>query len=289
MSARSENFLLRRYIEKAMVDLPAMPTTVMRVVRAIEGGEASAAQIEKIITADAAITSKVLKTVNSPYFGMPRTISSVNQAIQILGLNQLRNVTLSIGVLNALNTTSPRIQALQQQCWEQSFASASAAHRIAVKKGLAKPQQEAVLIGGLLHDIGQLFLLTLFNIPYTEVQTRSKKQVAPLHEVERQVLGTTHANLGASLAERWSFPADLVEMIRDHDGDPTAETLNPTVACVHLADRIVNRIIEPESAEEIYPLDPRFAEWLNLSDAELTEIVEATMKDMEQAKVAASA
>jgi hypothetical protein len=61
------------------------------------------------------------------------------------------------------------------------------------------------------------------------------------------------------------------------------------VACVHLADRIVNRTIEPESAEEIYPLDPKFAEWLNLSDAELTEIAEATMKDMEQAKVAASA
>ncbi|MBX3095980.1 MAG: HDOD domain-containing protein [Fimbriimonadaceae bacterium] len=286
MAIRSENFLLRRYIEKAMVDLPAMPTTVLRVVKSIEEGDASASQIERIITGDAAITSKVLKTVNSPYFGMARQVTSITQAITILGMNQLRNVTLSIGVLNALSSTSPRIQAIQKSAWESSFASASCATRIAKAKGLSNTVVETALVGGLLHDIGQLFLLTLFNIPYTEVITRSRRLALPLHHVERQVLGTTHAELGASLGERWSFPADLVSMIRLHDGEIGAEDLTPSVACVHLADRIVNRIVNPDEPDidARYPFDPNIVGWSGLTEEQFNEITEEVKGDIEKAK-----
>lgn len=288
MAIRSENFLLRRYIEKAMVDLPAMPTTVLRVVKSIEEGDASASQIERIITGDAAITSKVLKTVNSPYFGMARQVNSITQAITILGMNQLRNVTLSIGVLNALSSTSPRIQAIQKSSWELSFASASCATRIAKAKNLNNAVVESVLVGGLLHDIGQLFLLTLFNVPYSEVLTRSRRLNLPLHNVERQVLGTTHAELGASLGERWSFPADLVSMIRLHDGEIAASDLSPAVACVHLADRMVNRIVNVEETDvdTRYPFDPTIVAWSGFTEEQFDAISVEVRSDIEKAKEA---
>jgi HD-like signal output (HDOD) protein len=286
MAIRSENFLLRRYIEKAMVDLPAMPTTVLRVVKAIEEGDASASQVERIIVGDAAITSKVLKTVNSPYFGMPRQVTSISQAITILGMNQLRNVTLSIGVLNALSSTSPRIQAIQRTSWEASFASASCATRIARSRNVSNAIVESILIGGLLHDIGQLFLLTLFNVPYSEVLTRSKRMNHPLHQVERQVLGTTHAELGASLAERWSFPSDLVSMIRLHDGEVADTELTPQVCCVHLSDRLVNRIMNEGEGDldAQFPFDPAVLTWANFSEAELTELADQVKEDIAKAK-----
>lgn len=278
--SRSDNFLLRRYIERAMVDLPAMPTTVLRAVKAIEEGQ-SALQIERIILADPAITSKVLKTVNSPYFGMSRTVTSVSHAITVLGMSQLRNVVLSIGVLNALSTTSPRIQELQRRCWSESFASAASACRIAQMKGLGKGAQDTILIGGLLHDIGQLFLLTLFNVPYSEVKTRSLKTNKPMFEVERAVLGTTHAELGASLAERWSFPPELVDMIRLHEGG-TSEALSPSVSCVHLADRLINRLESEGDVEARFPFDPSAVAWLG-GEAALAPVTELVKADLDAA------
>lgn len=267
-----------------MVDLPALPTTILRVVRAIEDGAASSAQIEQIIINDAAVTAKVLKTVNSPYFGMARQVTSVNHAIQVLGLTQLRNVTLSIGVLNALSTTSPRIQQFQKTCWERSFVSAAVAHKIASEKGLPKDALDAVLIGALLHDIGELFLLTLFNVPYTEVKTRSIKLGQAMSKVERQILGTSHADLGASLAEKWSLPGELVDMIRYHEMETEFPEVPPLLACVHLADRIVNRLEAEGDIEARYPFVQSALDWAGFTEESLAKYQAFAAEQLEKAR-----
>ena len=102
------NGLLQAYIDKAMVDIPSLPTVIVEVVDAIEREGVSSRQIEDIVALDSAITMKLLKVVNSAYFGLPRQISSISQAISFLGLQQVRNLVLSIGVLNALRSDSPR-------------------------------------------------------------------------------------------------------------------------------------------------------------------------------------
>ena len=151
---------------------------------------------------------------------------------------------------------------------------------------MSNPIIETALVGGLLHDIGQLFLLTLFNIPYNEVLTRSRRLGIPLHHVERQVLGTTHAELGASLGERWSFPAELVSMIRLHDGEIAPEELTPSVACVHLADRLVNRLVNTEEpdVEVRYPYDPNIVAWSGFTEEQLAEISAEVLGDIQKAR-----
>lgn len=279
---RSENFLLRRYVEKAMVDLPAMPNVIASVLEATERETVSTTEIEKLISADQAIITKLLKVVNSAYFGLPRQIGNINQAITILGLHQVRNLVLSIGVLNALTSPSPRIVAVQKRFWQHSFAGASAAQMLARMKGLGAADQELVYVAGLLHDIGRLFLFTLFNLPYQDVLRESTRKGEPLSVVEDRVLGTTHAELGGMLAEKWNFPQPLVEMVRDHECDEDVVG-SPALYCIHVADRLADKIAGEEIAGPASPIQPHVLTWLGMNDDELKNLESEVQARVNQA------
>ncbi len=283
MALRSENFLLRRYVEKAMVDLPALPTVVMQVVQATEKDTATTTEIEGLLSADAAITTKLLKVVNSAYFGLPRQIVNVNQTIAILGMHQVRNLVMSIGVLNALNSPSPRVVEVQKAFWQHSFASASCAEAIAKAKGLPKKDMEMIFVGGLLHDVGRLFLFTLFNLPYQEVLKESVARNEPLGSVEARILGTTHGELGGILGEKWNFPEPLIDMIRYHDALP-AGPVAEGVFCAHIADAIANELAPKEVVGTSAPADPRALEWLAFSPDQWKELQTKTEEQVALAK-----
>lgn len=283
MALKSENFLLRRYIEKAMVDLPAIPGIVIQVIQAADRDEVTTSEIEALISKDAAIATKILKVVNSAYFGLPRQVNTVGQAIVILGLHQVRNLAMSLGVLSALSSTNPRIMEYQKAFWAQSFAAGSCAQEVARRRGLAKKDQDTIFIGGLLHDIGRLFLITLFNLPYQQVIRESATSELPLRMVEERVLGASHAELGAALAERWSFPEELVSMIRNHDGD-FSQGHPYNEFCVHIADVLASEIDDSELASKPLPISTQAAEWANLTEEDYEFIKANIRRDVEKAR-----
>lgn len=283
MALRSENFLLRRYIDKAMVDLPALPNVVMQVIQATERETISTSEIEKLLASDPAITAKLLKVVNSAYFGLPRQIVNVNQTIAILGLLQVRNLVMSIGVLNVLNSPTPRIVEIQKQFWQHSFASASCAEQLAKTRSKPRKDVETYFVGALLHDVGRLFLFTLFNLPYQEVLKESLKKEEPLDEVERRVLGTTHAELGAALAEKWNLPPVLVEMIRCHDAPPEG-VVDDSILCVHVADAIANELAPAETAGIASGIHPTAMTQLGITESELEQLRETTAAQLAKAQ-----
>lgn len=268
---KSEGFLLRRYIEKAMVDLPAMPTVILEVIKETDRDGVTTTDVEAILSKDSALATKVLKVVNSAYFGLPRQVTNISHAIAILGFQQVRNLAMSMGVLNALSSHNPRIQQVQKQYWQHSFASGTCAELIARRKGLPRKEVEMIYVGGLLHDIGRLFLLTLFNLPYQQVMKESVTRHLPLRLVEQKILGASHAELGAELAVRWNFPDELVQMIRAHDGDFTHGDPYHEYA-VHIADILSDSIAEEDFVGLKTPILPRAAEWAGFSAAEFEEI-----------------
>lgn len=283
MALRQENFLLRRYVEKAMVDLPAMPTVVMQVVNATDKDTATTNEIEDLLQADAAITTKLLKVVNSAYFGLPRQIVNVNQTIAILGMHQVRNLVMSIGVLNALSSPSPRVVEAQKQFWQHSFASASCAEFLAKEKDLSKADKELVFIGALLHDIGRLFLLSLFNLPYQEVLKESIAKNEPMTSVEQRILGTTHAELGGILAEKWNFPSELIELVHMHEPLPSTD-IDDKLMCVHLADAIAGELSPKEISGVSSPADQRAKNWLGYNDEQWNKLKSHTEEQVQAAK-----
>ncbi len=282
MALRSENLLLRRYVEKAMVDLPALPTVVLQVVSATEKDTATTTEIESMLVADAAITTKLLKVVNSAYFGLPRQIVNVNQTIAILGMQQVRNLVMSIGVLNALSSPSPRIVEIQKAFWQHSFASATCAETIAKAKNLPKKDVEMIFIAGLLHDVGRLFLFTLFNLPYQEVLKESVNRSEPVESVEERILGVTHAQLGGILGEKWNFPETLVGLIQSHD--KIFEGASDAHYCVHIADAIANELAPTEIVGVPSPVDPRALEWLGFDIEEFDRLKSKTAEQVDLAK-----
>ena len=270
-------------MERAMVDLPALPTVVMQVVQATEKDTATTSEIESLLSADAAITTKLLKVVNSAYFGLPRQIVNVNQTIAILGMQQVRNLVMSIGVLNALNSPSPRIVEVQKQFWQNSFAAASCAEHIGKAKGLSKKDIEMIFVGGLLHDVGRLFLFTLFNLPYQEVLKESIARSECLESVERRVLGTDHGELGGVLADKWNFPEQITAMIRDHAILPSGNVWEG-IFCAHIADGIANELAPQDIVGVCQPIDKRALDWLGYSDQELADLKEQTVNQVALAK-----
>lgn len=283
MALQAESFLLRRYIEKAMVDLPAMPAVIMEVVRVTDQEGVTTTDVENLLSKDPALATKVLKVVNSAYFGLPRQITNISHAVAILGFHQVRNLAMSLGVLNALSSANPRVQEVQRLFWQHSFAAGSCAEIIAKRKGLPKKEVEMVFVGGLLHDIGRLFLLTLFNLPYQQVMKESIQRNLPLRLVEQKVLGSSHAELGAELGERWNFPPELIAMIRSHDGDfssgePTHEF------CIHIADILSDAIADQEFVGLKTPILPRAAEWTGFRPEDYEEIKLGMIASVEKAK-----
>ncbi len=280
MALRSENYLLRRYIEKAMIDLPALPSVVALVLSATERETVNNDELEKLIGTDQAILTKLLKVVNSAYFGLPRQISHIGQAITILGLHQVRNLVLSIGVLNALASPSSRIQVYQRKFWQHSFAGAAAARTLARSKNLSPEEAESAYIGGMLHDVGRLFLFTLFNLPYQDVIRESNRKGEPVLSVEQRVLGTTHAELGGALAERWNFPVPLVAMVRDHES-PSEAGGSPCLYCVHLADRIAAQVAGSDVIGVAGDVDPGAAAWLQYDEVQLQALIDDAQKQVQ--------
>lgn len=283
MALPSENLLLRKYIDKAMVDLPAMPGVVMQVIQATESETASASDIERLLSVDPAIATKLLKVVNSAYFGLPRQITNINQTVTILGMHQVRNLVMSIGVLNMMNSASPRLVETQKAFWQHSFASATCAELLAKAKNLPKKDVESAFVGGLLHDVGRLFLFTMFNLAYKDVLNRSLATKTPVDEVERSVLGVTHVELGGLLAEKWNFPSGLVQIIRSHTPLPPTE-IDPILYCIHIAHAVANSVSSPEICGTFRPVDVRARQWLGATDAQFEELQNVTSSAVQRAR-----
>lgn len=258
MAMKAEQPFSIRALSRAMVDLPALPTVVLQVMRASENENVRTAEIEGYVCSDTALTVKLLKVVNSAYFGLPRQVTSVGQAIGILGLSRVRSLVLTVGVLNALSTPNPALAQTRQAFWKTTFAAAAAGQSLAKRMGLDVRQQELAFIGSLLSDVGRLFILTMFPAQYNQCLVEADRSQRALTEVEERILGMDHASLGSQLAERWAFPVKLTEVIRTHEF-PEGENL--VARCVHAADRIAAEATNPNSAADVWPWSPAVREW----------------------------
>src|SRR5436190_6608594 len=120
------NPFVKKSIEKSVQDLPALPSVVTRILRETESPDACAQNIERMISAEQALASKVLRVVNSAYYGLSGQVTSLSQAIVILGLQQVRNLVLSVSAISSIKPRTPRQQETMKMFWQHSFGTAAA-------------------------------------------------------------------------------------------------------------------------------------------------------------------
>jgi putative nucleotidyltransferase with HDIG domain len=282
MTLSIDNRFLRRTIEKAVRDLPALPAVVSRVLVEMEKPNTGAAQLEKFIATDQALTMKVLRVVNSAYYGLPGQVSSLGQAIVILGQQQIRNLLLSVGAISNLHARTPRQLETLRQFWKHSFSTASAAQNLAHIKGLSSKDIEVAFVGGLLHDIGRLFLFVNFTEVYDDLVTYAGERDMVVEEAETMFLGMSHGEIGEEMARTWRLPEVLCNLIGRHEG-PFQVGSEPLEMVVHYSDCLTKHLYFPPESHHLIKVDSYAQEWLALSPEDVEAVRQGVEQHMQEA------
>lgn len=273
-----------RAILDGLGQVPTLPAIVAKVLEVINHPTASADAAAQIIGKDLALSAKVLRLVNSAFYGIPRTISSIDQAVIILGFQTVRSLVMSASVMKMLGRGG-RGSLDRRRVWRHSVGAALAARMVARRQRRLGLDAEALFMAGLLHKIGVLVLDGSEDVGYAEVLREALTGSATLPELERRHLGIDHAAIGGLLAEKWGLPDELKEPIRRHL-DPLGPELDPQAACVvHLASHLVERAgIAAFEGHVQWVLDPAILEVLGFHEDELVDLQLALEVEIEKAE-----
>src|SRR5690242_14645072 len=201
--------------------LPTLPAAALRILQLTRDESTSIDEIGAIIARDPALSVKVLRAVNSPFYGIPQKISSVQQAAVMLGMHSVKMIVLGFSLTSCMRN-GHRGGFSHMAFWKRSMYSASAAR---VLSGHVLPsRQEECFIAALLMDIGTLVLDQLLGEQYTEVYERASSH-SELSIVETHALGVTHAEVAGMLAEHWRLPEELAVPMTHHHAPLSVEDL----------------------------------------------------------------
>jgi putative nucleotidyltransferase with HDIG domain len=271
MSIPSSANVIRFSIEKSLKDLPALPTVVGQVLKETESPTASADTIERLISSDQALASKVLRVVNSAYYGLSGQVTNLSQAIVILGLQQVRNLVLGVAAVSSMKPRSPRQEEVLQQFWLHSFSAAATTQILSRRLKFSQKDAELMFIGGLLHDIGRLFLFSNFTQTFDQVLRFAVENELSLEASEQKFLGMTHADVGQLMVEKWKLPEQLAQVVGQHEG-PFSEDASPVTLGVHVADVFNKTMYYTSDATPDISISPVAQQWLNMSEQEKEEL-----------------
>jgi putative nucleotidyltransferase with HDIG domain len=210
-------------ITDSLISLPTLPTVIAKMLELVDNPRTSASSLAGLIMQDQVLTARILKLANSSFYAFPRQIATVKLALVVLGFESVKEMALSLSVLSSLKGESNRHFDISQ-FWQHSV-SVGAGSRMLARETCYRLAGEA-FVAGLLHDIGKVVLSQYLPEEFAEVQDRIWERGQPCEEAEKIVLGVTHAEIGAWLAERWNLPVTLVEAIRWHH-HPEACPRNP--------------------------------------------------------------
>lgn len=271
MALYADNRFLKKTIERSLRDLPALPTVVVRVIEETQRPDVSPVDVERLIGTDQALTAKVLRVVNSAYYGLSGQVSSLGQALIILGMQQVRNMVLSVAALDSLQAKTKRQEDAMQRFWLHSFGTASGAQWLAQYKGLAQRDLEIAFTGGILHDIGKLFLFSQFTETYDEILAYAAEAGESVEDAEKKYLGLTHAEVGAEMAKTWKLPDALIGVIGAHEGnfDESKEAIQ---YAVHVADQLNKDLYDESYKFDGSQIHPEARLWLAFSGEEFCEM-----------------
>ena len=215
--------------------LPSPPATYLRLTEAMADPNMSSKAIGAIVEEDPAMSAKVLQLVNSAYFGLSRTATSVAEAVTYLGMELLRALTLSTHVFSS-GEAAGLSRATLDEVQRSSLATATVAKRMLKKRELANEAFTA----GVVHDVGRIVLALAMPEKFQEISELAAGGERSTHELEQELLGLTHAEVGAYLLGVWGLPFSIVETTAFHHQPSGAGVETPDVlAAVHLADAVV--------------------------------------------------
>lgn len=217
-------------------DLPPLPAVAARVMGMAEDERTSAMDLAQVLATDQALTAKLIRISNSAFYGFARRISTVREAVVILGFKQVRQVALGASLMNTFRRMPNETFDLDL-FWGHSVAVAVAAEALAKRTFTVKP--EDAFTAGILHDIGRLVIRQVLPAEFEQAVQIAKRGEAPLHVAELMTTGYAHDEVGRALGELWKFPGHLVEAVECHHNETLTPENDGLAGVVAQANRLV--------------------------------------------------
>jgi putative nucleotidyltransferase with HDIG domain len=242
-------------------DIPTLPSIVFELNKHLRDPDTSIKIVCDTIEKDQAIALKILKLVNSAFYGFRSKISDLRNAVVLLGYNAVRNAIVSLSVINAFPKRVALMDFDISQFWKHSLAVAVTSKNIAQLSKKESPDN--CFVGGLLHDTGKVILAQYFPDLFESVWSTLQNEHLTFYEAEQRELPIDHTKIGAHLAAKWQLPRGLVDAIRwHHDFQPESKSAN-FVQNIYLANIIVNSYdIDPELRLDMSKMHPEVVKFM---------------------------
>lgn len=273
---------VKRIVERIQ-NLPTLPVVVTQILKMTTDPESNAQDVQKILSRDQSLSTKVLKLVNSAFYGYAGKIKTLQQAVVILGFETIKAVALSATVFSTFSEKS-RAGFDRDAFWRHSIGTGVAARLLSREQGMADPDE--AFMAGIIHDVGKVVLDQYVSDEFQKVVDYVQENNVLIYEAERKVLGTSHAQIGRWLATQWQLPADLTDVIFYHHQPSNAQKAPDLTSIVHTAD-ILARTLKLGSGgdNKIPPLDPAAWSHLGMDQTTLKKLLSIIPSEFAKADV----
>ncbi len=230
---------LTKRLSAAVEKMPAFPKSVQRILELSRDINCSPKELVMVIEKDPVMTMKLLRVINSASYGFTKQVTSVNQSMVYLGLNTIKNMALSFAAMGAMPPQT-EVGFDVHGYLTHSLTTAGLARALCQKYGRDDTDPADCYIAGLLHDFGKVVLGQFLPSESKAALAHSIEQSISLHAAERQIIGTDHTVIGGMLVEKWRFPTQLIETIRNHHSAiPPDDTVQ---SCLFVANQISKQL-----------------------------------------------
>tara|TARA_Y100000294_G_scaffold175906_1_gene197050 strand:- start:741 stop:1586 length:846 start_codon:yes stop_codon:yes gene_type:complete len=257
---------------KSVTSVATLPSIYFQLTKVAKQPYSTAKDIGKVVSNDSGLTARLLRLINSAYFGLPRKIETISDAIALIGTAQLMDLALATSVINMFKDVPQDIVDMDS-FWRHSITSGLCARMLAMQ--MREQNVERFFIAGLLHDIGSLLIYTKNADQARQVLESCKKTGGLLHKAEQETMGFDHAKVGYTLLKQWNLPSNLLEAVRRHHQPKLAIHFPILTNIVHVADIIICALDIGSNGENLVaPLEPDAWKSLRLSPAILPALID---------------
>lgn len=247
----------------------SLPEIYLKVRRLMDDDSSDIDDFAQVIIVDPNLSTRVLKMVNSAYFGFQEPVDSITRAINMIGIGQLHNMVLGVAAISSLDLPNDILPL--KPFWHNSLYTGVLSQQLAGR--LQMQRSDRMFMAGLLHEIGHLVLCAKLPDHAREAIRVSVQSGRPLHEIQQQMLECHYGDIGAMLLANWNLSAELQDMVRFHPAPMSAPSLLLETALLHLAHAYVGQNTpSPVDAGEL--VDEEVRALIELTQAEINECLE---------------
>jgi putative nucleotidyltransferase with HDIG domain len=268
-------------IIETIKEFSTLPTVYSSLIDVLNDPSATPQAVSDLIACDQASTSKVLKIVNSPFYGFSGQIETISRAVVVLGFNEIYNLILSSSIMDFFTGKESLSNFEPVEVWRHSIAVGIATKTLGRLAG--HPNQENFFIAGVLHDIGKLVFFQYGEDEFSLALELCEREQKPISQVELKIFGIDHARIGALLAEQWRFPEPIINAIQYHGQGIIPGKFDFLTAAVHMGNILARALELGNGGDDFIPQPNRqVLEILNLKPGSLTGMAPGLLKDYDE-------